>query len=255
MKIQKWEKLKSGKYKVLLENGEKFITYDDVILKNNLLFHKEIDCNTMIKINNDTLYYDIYNKTIKYISQKMRSQKEIEKYLEKYEENIKNQIIDKLKELKLINDENYIKAYVADRINLNNEGLNKIRQDLINQNIEENDIENELSKIDQNIILENLKKLVLKKIKTNTKYSTYILKQKIINEMLNKGYSLENINLILNENLTQDNSIIMKEYNKLYIKLSKQYEGQDLYYNIKTKLYKKGFNSNEIDEITKKLEN
>ena len=64
MKIQKWEKLKSGKYKVLLENGEKFITYDDVILKNNLLFHKEIDCNTMIKINNDTLYYDIYNKTI-----------------------------------------------------------------------------------------------------------------------------------------------------------------------------------------------
>lgn len=255
MKIKKLEKLKSGKYKILLENGEKFITYDDVILNNNLLFNKELTQELMIKINEDTSYYDIYNKTLKYISQKMRSQKEIEKYLEKYDENTKTEIINKLKTLNMINDKSYIKAYISDRIYLNHEGPNKIKQDLLNQNIEESDIDEELYKIDESILNENLKKIVLKRINTNNKYSTYILKQKIITEALSKGYELSKINEILNENLLENNSVIDKEYNKLYNKLSKKYEGKDLYFNIKTKLYQKGFNSTEIENVTKKLDN
>jgi hypothetical protein len=41
--IKKIKKMANQKYRIELENGTKFTTYDEVILKHQLLFHKEID--------------------------------------------------------------------------------------------------------------------------------------------------------------------------------------------------------------------
>lgn len=62
---------------------KKIVTYDDVILSNNILFNNEINNDILNKLNIDTMYYDIYNKTIKYILTKLRSELEIENYLNK----------------------------------------------------------------------------------------------------------------------------------------------------------------------------
>ena len=64
MKIEKIQKLKNNKYKIKLDSGDIINTYDDVILNNSLLFNKEIDLELLNKINNETLYYDCYNKRI-----------------------------------------------------------------------------------------------------------------------------------------------------------------------------------------------
>ena len=77
MKIEKIIKTNNGKYKVELDNKEKIVTYDDVIINNNLLYKKEINSEILNKINNDTSYYNIYNKVIKYINIRLRSEKEI----------------------------------------------------------------------------------------------------------------------------------------------------------------------------------
>ena len=61
MKIEKIKKLKSGKYKLELDNDQSIITYDDVILKNNLLYNKEID--------NDKLN-ELYNKPLEFLIDK-----------------------------------------------------------------------------------------------------------------------------------------------------------------------------------------
>ena len=45
-------------------DGESVITYDNVILENELLYKKSIDNNLYKKILLDTSYYDIYNKTV-----------------------------------------------------------------------------------------------------------------------------------------------------------------------------------------------
>ena len=65
MKIEKIKKLKSGKYKLEIDN-DKIITYDDVILNNNLLFNKEVDEELFNQLNIETRYYDVYNRVIKY---------------------------------------------------------------------------------------------------------------------------------------------------------------------------------------------
>lgn len=243
MKIEKITKLKSGKYKLKLDNDEVLTTYDDVILNNNLLFHKEIDDEIYLKLKSDSEYYDLLNSVIKYISKRLRSEKEIRIYLEKktLDNDLIDNIISNLKDKNYINDKRFARAYINDRLNLSNIGILKIKHELSNLGISDEIIEDEVSNIDIKLDNDKLEKLIIKKIKSNHKYSNNILKQKIINDMINLGYEKEDIVNIYDKNVVDDNDIYEKEYDKLYNKLKYKYEGKELEYHIKQKLYSKGF--------------
>ena len=253
MKIEKITKLKDNKYKLLIDN-ENIITYDDVIIENELLYKKTIDAKVYKKIISDTLFYDVYNKVVKYIMRRLRSEKEIRLYLLKYELNDSNieKMITKLRSINLINDLAYTKAYINDQIYLSKNGIYKIKDYLINQDIPLDIIENELSNIDSDVMDERLEKIVLKRIRTNKKYSNNELKNRILKEAITLGYSKEKTLSIIESNLVEDPNIIEKEYNKLYSKLSNKYSGYELFNRIKQKLYSKGFS---VEEINKLLQN
>jgi len=251
MKIEKIIKTNNGKYKVELDNKEKIVTYDDVIINNNLLYKKEIDSEILNKINNDTSYYNIYNKVIKYINIRLRSEKEINLYLDKIgvkEE--KENIIKNLKKDNMINDRVFSRSYINDKFNFSNYGINKIRKDLLEHNISKEVIEEELLIITNEDIINKLRKYVLKKSKVNKK-SLYLFKQKMINELINLGYDLDDINLVLSE-IKQNDDVLEKNYNIIYNKLSKKYEDEELIFKVKQKLFQKGFNKDEIEEYIKK---
>ena len=236
MKIEKIKKI-GKKYKILLSDGNEIKTYDDVILNYGLLYHKTIDSDLLNKINNDNNYYEIYYKTVNYITKRLRSEKEINEYIDKNKvtNKDKEKLVKKLKENNLINDLNFAKAYIADKINLSNIGLDKIRNDLLMHNISVEIIDSELAKVDNNLIKEKLKKLIAKKIK-NSKYTGY------------KDDILE-----IYDNISVDNTEnIKKEYDKLYKKLSNKYQNKDLERMIKSKLYNRGFS---IEEVNKFIEN
>ena len=78
-----------------------------------------------------------------------------------------------------------------------------------------------------------------------------MIKIKLINYFLNMGYEKEIIIDILEKNKQQDNEIIKKEYEKLYKKLNTKYDNYELTRIIKQKLYQKGFNIDEINEVLK----
>ena len=143
MKINKIKKTKSGKYILELDNNEKITTYDEVILKNNLLFNKEVDSNLLNQLNIENNYYDVYNKVMKFISTKMRSELEINKYLDKLKFNEKDKMIADLKRIKLINDDLYIKAFINDKITLTLNGPHKIKKELLEHNIDDIKIDKE----------------------------------------------------------------------------------------------------------------
>ena len=254
MKITKIKKLSSGKYNLVLDNKEKFITYDEVILNNNLLFNKEIDSEILNKLNIDTKYYNIYNKIIKLISVRIRSEKEIYDYLEKnnIETNEQNKIIEKLKNNGLINDENFVRAFISDKLNFSNDGPNKIRNMLLEHNISNELIDSELSKIDQSIYLKKINKLINKKIKINKKYSDYVFKQKITADLKNCGYYYDDLVACLQNINVNNDSLIDEYYQKLYNKLKHKYGDSELDKKIKEKLYQKGFSLSEITDFYNK---
>ena len=177
----------------------------------------------------------------------MRSRKEIENFLKKkeYNNNLINEIITRLGTLDLINDEKYIKAYILDKINLTNDGPYKIKQNLLNEKMDESLVEKYISEIDKEELSIKLERLIDKKIPTIKNCSGNVLKYKIVNYFINLGYDKYMIEEILdNKNLNTNDG--EKEYKKLYNKYARKYSGYELESIIRQKLYQKGFDLNEI---------
>lgn len=247
MKVESIKKTGS-KYKIVLDNGQVINTYEEVILNNGLLFHKYINKNLLEKITVDTNYYKSYNKALDMINRRLRSEKEIEQYLIKAEVEEKDikEIIQNLKRIGLIDDKLFAKAYTNDKINLSTDGPHKIRKYLENNNIKEQYINEAINSIDKEIINQRIDKLITKKINSNTKYTPYMLKQKIIIYLTNLGYSREDIINRL-ENIKIETKDTTKEMEKIYNKLSKKYNDKELIYKLKNKLYSKGYTKEEIE--------
>lgn len=251
MKVEKIKKLASGKYKIELDDKNKIITYDDVILKHHLLFDKNINSSTLDNISADTAYYEAYNKTINYIYTKMRSLKEINTYLNKFSltDKEKKEIITNLINLNLINDELFAKAYTNDKINLSNSGPNKIKAELKEHDIDDAIIESALNTVDNELLTEKLSSIIAKKIRLNHKHSNYMLRQKLLVELTNSGFSKEMISQLFEELKNNNPDILEKTYTKVYNDLAKKYHDRELLVKIKQKLYAKGFNQGEINEF------
>ena len=251
MEIVRFKKGKSNIYELELDNGLKFKLYDDVIVKYNLLVNKRLDSKKFEEITNYNDSLMAYYEAIKKINVKMRSEKEIYEFLKKKELNNKiiEDTIEKLKIDGYLNRDLYIKAYINDAYRFNNDGPYKIKNNLIKQGFKEEEIDKYLN-ID---FKEKAYKLIDKKVKCNNKYSNYLLKHQINNYMINLGYPKEIYFDYLDNIRISDKSIIKKETEKLIKKYQKKYENNDLKYFIKDKLYKKGYNSEEISEVLKNV--
>lgn len=250
MKINKFKKVGSNKYKVFFDNNS-MVIYEDVIIKYNLLYKKEINNELLQKINEDNYKASIYDVALKYISIRMRSKKEIEEYLikKKYDKKDIDDVIEKLSYQGILNDKEFCKCYVNDKIHLTNNGIDKIKSDLIRLGIEEDVILNAISNIDENILYEKLEKIIKREIKTNTKLPINKMKNKIVNRCISLGYKKEDICEILDSYDLTSTSLIEKDYMKIYNKYKSKYDDVKLKAVIKSKLYQKGYTIEQINNI------
>lgn len=250
MKINKFKKIGSNKYKIYFDN-ESLIVYEDVILKYNLLYKKDIDNDLLIEINKENYKSSIYDVSIKYISVRMRSKKELEEYLKKkkYDQKDIEETIKRLQSQDLLNDEKFAKSYINDKLYLTNYGLTKIKNDLLKLGVEEYIIDAIVNNIDLQVINDKLSKIIDKELKINSKLPINKLNNKIINRCINLGYNYEDILNILNDKNIEGNSNIEYDYKKIYEKYKNKYDEYKLNAVIKSKLYQKGYTIDEINNI------
>lgn len=243
MQIIKFKKISQSKYKVFFSDNSDIILHEDIILKYNLISNKNIDTDIFDNIITDNNRYLVYDMALKYIGVKLRCEGEIRNYLKK--KNIEKDLIDsvilKLRSNGYLDDIAYIRSYIYDKLNISKIGPNKIRKELTSLGFDENIIDDEISKIDKEDILLNLDKLITKKINQNRNYSGNVLKQKILNYFIDRGYYKEDILSIISTKILYDEDSLKREYEKLYNKYSKKYSGDKLTIIIKQKLYQKGF--------------
>ncbi len=247
MEIVKFKKGKSNIYELEFDNGLKFKLFDDVIVKYNLIGNKRLDSKKFeeIVLYNDSLgaYYD----SIKKLNTKLRSEVEIREFLKKkeYSSDIIDKTIERLKKDGYLNRALYIKSYINDAFRFNNDGPDKIKRNLNKLGFNDNEIEDYLD-LD---FKEKAIKLIDKKVKVNNKYSNYLLKEHINNYLINLGYPRELYMDYLNNIKINNKDILKKDTIILIKKYQKKYENDTLKYFIRDKLYKKGYNSEEISEV------
>ena len=241
MKIVKYKRLGSGKYKVTIDD-DSYLIYEDIIIKYSILTKKSItkdELNLCLKDNN---FYEAYYKGLSYINTKLRTEYELNKYLTKfYDKRIVNKVISRIKEDGYINEDVYTEAYINDQINLKFSGPEKIKRELIKLGVNRSCIDKYLKNYTKEIQCQKMKKFIEKEIRLNNKYSVVILKNKILRALIDKGFYMDDINRCMGKFEFNDDEIYDKEYKNLYNKLSTKYSGSELQYRIKAKMYQKGF--------------
>lgn len=201
MLITKIEKQKNNpkRYSVFLNNEFAFgIDEIDLLyfkLKENEILEKE----KYKYILNNLLLNKAKNKALKYLGYKMRSEKQVrEKLLEsEFPEIIINKVLLMLKKYDYINDEEYAKAFIKDKMNLKGYGSFKISYELKMQGIGEDIFKKYLE--DEDFVNEQEKAIALleKKIRKIEKID-YKEKQKLYAYLSRRGFSFDTINNALN---------------------------------------------------------
>ncbi len=170
MEIKSYKKIKGNLYEVIIDD-EKVNLYDDIIIKFSLLLKKEIDKKEFNKLISENDSLNAYYKCLKYLSTKLRSEKEIYNYLKRFnilDVDIFN-TIDKLKKDGYLDIKLYLKSYIKDQLNFSNNGPYKIKNNLINLGFKEADIDNYLEEIDKKVWQERIKKIISKRKKLSRK--------------------------------------------------------------------------------------
>lgn len=256
MKIGKYTKLKSNKYSVVIDDITVKL-YDDVIVKYELLRLKEIDEKLFKEITEYNDRLEAYYKALKYITKKLRTEKEIYKFLDKdYNKDIILETIDKLKRMGYLNKDLYLKSYLSDQIHMTLNGPNKIKKALVSLGYEEDEFKDSIDNIDSDVWFYKIEKIVNKKIKSNRNLGSNKLKEKIVYDLSNLGFYKWMIEDVIHGTEFGSNiNILEKEYNKLYTKLSRKFDDSSIDYQIRMKLLQKGFYSSEIDEFIQNKKN
>lgn len=191
LKIEKYEKIGQAKYRLYLSNGEVIDTYDEIILKNNLLLKKELDNYLYNHVITESKLQEYYNACIKYITVRIRSTKEIRDYLKK--KNVESQdidyIVEKLNNEKFLDDNHFCECFIKDKLKFTTMGEHKIVFELKKHNISPEVIENNRYLINDNILKEKIDKIITKQINSNRKLNNSKLRNKLYNHLLNAGYS------------------------------------------------------------------
>lgn len=201
MKIEKYEKIGTLKYRLYLDNGEIIDTYDDVILENELLLKKELDAHLYNKILIDTNLQEYYNACVKYIQTRLRSTKEIDDYLKRKQVTEEDRIfiIEKLTKKGLLNDKYFTKCFINDKLKFTNMGEYRIINELKKLNISTPIIEENKYLFNEEIIQEKINKKIEKAIKSNHKLDNYKLRNKLYNSLLRDGYNPSQVISSLNQ--------------------------------------------------------
>lgn len=194
--IIKLEKQKKDNRFNLFVDGEFYSGLNvDQVAKYNLKSGQDLekDFIDQIVLESETFY--AFNKVLKYISKSMKTEHDLQKYLlqKGFKDDVIQQTIQKLKDYNYLNDELYVKSYVETY--KNKYGINKIKQNLKNKNIDE-ELINQYLNFDEKKVIFNIKKEILKQ--TKNKELDLKQKQRLYRNLTYKGYSFEQIKKAFN---------------------------------------------------------
>lgn len=247
-----------ARYNVYLDHGKgeefAFSVDEDVLIKFQLKKGLELDDFSLMEIHYQDDIRKSYNSAVAYLAKRMRSVKEVRDFLLKkeIEDPVIHEVIHKLVQQKYLEDQEYAFAYVRSQINTTDKGPDLIQLELKDKGIEKSMIEIALKEYSDDQQFEKAAKLCEKFVQKNTKDSNKVIKKKMENMLLRKGYSFDIIHKAVNETeshkpFDEELDAISCQYEKIHRKFS-HLSGFEYDQKIKQALYRKGF-SIEVIEI------
>ena len=200
MIITKIEKQKNNnkRYSIFINDEFSFGIDEIDLLYYKLKENEPLDDEKYNYILNKLLLKRAKDKALKYLGYKMRSKKQVINKLkeDEYPEDIIFKVVNILEKYNYINDEDFAKAYIKDKLNLKGYGIFKIKYDLKMLGIDEEIFKYYLYDTEFINEQEKAKILLMKKLKNkkNIEDVDYKEKQKLYAYLSRRGFSYDSIN-------------------------------------------------------------
>ncbi|WP_171016927.1 recombination regulator RecX [Pseudalkalibacillus caeni] len=255
------QKRNDERYNIFIEKkhnkGDEFgFSVDqDVLISYGLKKGMQIDSKLMEKIAFDDMVKKGLNQSLRFLSYRMRSQKEIIDYLKTKEisDNAIAMILDKLSSYGYTDDLEFGKTFVKSRMNASSKGPTVIAKELFEKGLDRKKIDKSLEEFDEETQLENARSFALKNAKKHKRSSSKEIRQKVSQNLASKGFSWEIIENVFDEvSLEKDEEeqwdAILYQGKKAHRKY-KKYDGYEYKQRMKQYLYRKGFSISLIDRL------
>ncbi|MFV0559146.1 MAG: recombination regulator RecX [Enterococcus sp.] len=253
--VQRISKGKGPFYQVDLTTGEKIQVSEDVLIKYRLLKGQELTEDSLAEIKKNSSYDFGLQQAMNYISYQLRSEKDVRTYLKEKEIHLedRNNIVTRLKELDLINDQVYGDSFVRTQMRLSDKGPNYLAQQLKKKGLKEHVISQALTFYEEELQLEIATHTAEKTFnKTHGKsYKETI--NKVRQTLMKKGFTSETISNALEQATFEQDSdseedALTIQGEKLWRK-NARFEPAKRRQKVKQSLYQKGFQLDAIQQF------
>ena len=175
---------KRNSYLVIFDNDKKLLLSIEQLLDYRISLDRILDDEEFILLEKEINRYFWYEKCLKYLSQRLRTKKQLNFYLEKSDltQEEKKKIIDKLTENNFLDDERFVKFFFEDCIQ-KGKGFYYFKNVLEKHDINRDLIDEYINLFKDDTVIE----MLIQKYKLTNKELTQINKYKIINNMLRNG--------------------------------------------------------------------
>lgn len=190
--ITKIEAQKRNKERVniYIDEDYAFSLSAELVYREGLVPKMEVDSERLSKLATEEGFLKCKESALRTIERTYKTEKEIREklILKEFDIDSIERTIEFLKEYNLLNDENYVKMYVKDKIK--NQGQNKIKYALMQKGINEELIKEEISKFNDDSQKEVAYNLAVKKYNLLAKREDdkYKLSQKLYRFLTTRGY-------------------------------------------------------------------
>ncbi len=191
MRITKIVKIgQNDQFAVFIDDRLEMTLKAEVILDVGLVPNQEITPQELEEIKNINNKHKFMNLALRYVSKRLKTEHETKNYLKKKgaDEVLINKIMNRLKELDLINDDHYVKSYIHDHTSLSLYSKRKIMYELKKKQIAMDIIEHSFNN-DQISDLDNLKKI----IKQKRQVSRYQDNLKLMQYLVRVGFNYQDV--------------------------------------------------------------
>jgi regulatory protein len=194
---------KNPKRRSIYLNGEfAFGISEEVFFKFPLAENKEIDEKEIEEILFEEKKVLAKEIALNFLSYRPRTEKELIKKLKSkgFEEEILEETVRNLKRLNLIDDYEYAKNFVNERLRLSPRGENLLRQELWKKGIEKETIDEVLKEVFESKNEEEIAQKVLEKAKKKYRnLDKEVAQRRIKGFLLRRGFSFETVNELVKD--------------------------------------------------------
>lgn len=200
----------------------------------------------------------IYHQVIRYLSYRMRTEKEIRDYLQQknVDESIIERMIDRLTNERLINDEEFANMFVRSRMRTSTKGPNLIKQELMVKGVDSQKASQALQQFTYDEQLKRAQKIVHKRLRKSSKHSFQKQLYQTKAALERNGYEADVIRTVIDEatslmDYKKEWHAIKHQGEKLSRKLQAKNSEADFHQKMKEGLYRKGFTIDMIQQYLK----